>query len=51
MKKEKVMEYALLGCLDSNDPEELHHLKWDSIMANGMLVLAEGADETIIRKQ
>ena len=51
MKKEKkVLEYALLRCRNSNEPEELHHLKWDSIIANDMLVLEECADETTIRK-
>ena len=49
-KKKKVLEYALLRCWDSDDPEELHHLKWNSIIANGMLVLEECADETTVRK-
>ena len=49
-KEKKVLEYALLRCWDSDDPEELHHLKWNSIIANGMLVLEECADETTIRK-
>ena len=51
MKKgKKVLEYALLRCWDSDDQEKLHRLKWDSIIANGMLVLEECADETTIRK-
>ena len=50
VKKGKVLEYALLRCWDSDDQEELHRLKWDSIIANGMLVLEEWADETTIRK-
>lgn len=50
MKKEnKVLEFALLRCWDSDDPEEVHHLKWDSVIANGMLVLEECADENTIR--
>lgn len=49
-KEKKVLEYVLLRCWDLNDPEELHHLKWNSIIANGMLVLEECADETTIRK-
>lgn len=52
MKKEKkALEYALLSCWYSNEPEELHHhIKWDSIIANEIQVLDECADETIIRK-
>ena len=49
-KEKKALEYALLRCWDSDDQEELHHLKWDSIIANGMLALEECADETTIRK-
>lgn len=48
-KEKKVLEYALLRCWNSNEPEELHHLKWNSIVANGM-ALDECGDETIIRK-
>lgn len=50
VKKEKVLEYALLRCWNSNEPKELYHLKWDSTIVNGMLVLEECADETTIRK-
>lgn len=51
MKKEKkALEYALLRCWNSNEPEELHHLKWDSIIANEMQVLEECADKTTIQK-
>ena len=32
-KEKKVLEYALLCCWDRDDQEELHHLKWDSIIA------------------
>ena len=49
-KGKKVLEYALLRCWDSDDQEELHCLKWDSIIANGMLVLEECVDETTLRK-
>ena len=49
-KEKKVLEYALLRCRNSNEPEELHHLKWDSIIANGILVPEECTDETTIRK-
>ena len=51
MKKEKkALEYVLLRCWNSNEPEELNHLKWDSIIANEIQVLEECADETTIRK-
>ena len=40
----------MLRCWDSDDQEELLHLKWNSIIANGMLVLEKCADETTIRK-
>ena len=49
-KEKKVLEFALLRCWDSEDQEELHHLKWDSIIANGMLVLEDCAEEITIRK-
>ena len=49
-KEKKALEFALLRCWDSEDQEELHHLKWDSIIANGMLVLEDCADEITIRK-
>ena len=49
-KEKKDLEYALLRCWNSSEPEELHHLKWDSIIANGMLVLEECAGETTMRK-
>ena len=39
----------MLHCWDSDDSEEVHHLKWDSVIANGMLVLEECADENTIR--
>lgn len=48
--EKKVLEYTLLRYWDLNDPVELHHLKWDSIFPNGMLVLEECADKTTIRK-
>ena len=49
-KEKKALEYALLRCWNSNEPEELHHLKWDSIIANKMQVLEECAEKPAIRK-
>lgn len=49
-KEKKALEYALLRWWNSNEPEELHHLKWDSIIANEMQVLEECAEKTAIRK-
>ena len=51
-KEKKAMEFALLRCWETDltdDLEEVHHLKWDSIIANGILMLAEGDDENTIR--
>ena len=44
------MEFALLRCWDADDPDEVHHLKWNSVIAYGILELEECADENTIRK-
>ena len=52
-KKKKAVEFALLKCFGESNDEELedeHHLKWDSIIANGMIMLDEEDDEECIRK-
>ena len=51
-KEKKAMEFALLRCWETDltdDLEEVHHLKWDSIIANGILMLAERDEENTIR--
>ena len=47
-KIKKAMEFALLRCW-SDDEEEPHHLKWDSVLASGMLTLDEDDNEKSIR--
>ena len=49
-KLKKVLEFALLRCWDADDTDEVHHLKWNSVIANGILELEECADENTIRK-
>ena len=52
-KKKKAVEFALLKCFGESNDEDLedqHHLKWDSIIANGMIMLDEEDDEECIRK-
>ena len=49
-KVKKAMEFALLRCWpDDEDVDEPHHLKWDSVLSNGMLTLNEDDDEKSIR--
>ena len=51
-RKKKALEFALLECFgDSNDEDlvEEHHLKWDSVIANGMIMLTEEDDEQSVR--
>ena len=44
------MEFALLRCWpDDEDVDEPHHLKWDSVLSNGMLTLNKDDDEKSIR--
>ena len=45
-KEKKAIEFALLRCWD-DDEDEPHHLKWDSVIASGMLMLND--DEKTIR--
>ena len=47
-KIKKAMEFALLRCWSDNE-EEPHHLKWDSVLASGMLTLDEDDNEKSIR--
>ncbi|CAB4021613.1 hypothetical protein AWC38_SpisGene23883 [Paramuricea clavata] len=47
-KVKKAMEFALIGCWP-DDEDEPHHLKWDSVIASGMLTLHEDDNEKSIR--
>ena len=49
-KQKKALEFALLRCWDADDMDEVHHLKWNSVIANGILELEKFADENTIRK-
>ena len=44
------MEFAVLRCLDDEEEGEACHLKWDSVIANGILLLDEFENEVTIRK-
>jgi len=48
-KEKKALEFAVLRCCNTDDLEEVHHLKWDSVIASGMLMLEEGDNESTIR--
>ena len=49
-KIKKAIEFALLKCWpDDEDEDEPHHLKWDSVLASGMLTLDEDDNENSIR--
>ena len=48
LKIKKAMEFALLRCWP-DDEDEPHHLKWDSVLASGMLTLDEDDNENSIR--
>ena len=51
-REKKALEFALLKCFgDSSDEDhvEEHHLKWDSVIANGMIMLDEEDDEQSVR--
>ena len=51
-KEDKAIEFALLRCWDDDDEEkEPHSLKWDSVIAEGMLILNEDDDEVSVRKK
>ena len=51
-KEDKAIEFALLRCWDDDDEEEEpHSLKWDSVIAEGMLILNEDDDEVSVRKK
>ena len=45
-KEKKAIEFALLRCWDDDEP---HHLKWDSVIASGMLMLNDDDDDKRIR--
>ena len=50
--KKKALEFALLKCFGDSSDEDLveeHHLKWDSAIANGMIMLDEEDDEQSVR--
>ena len=46
-KPKKAMEFALLRCFDEDEcgGEEPHYLKWDTVLADGMLMIGENDDE------
>lgn len=48
VKVKKPVEFALLKCFEE-DEEEPFHLKWDSVVAEGILMLGEDDDEDAIR--
>ncbi|XP_044172022.1 uncharacterized protein LOC122956411 [Acropora millepora] len=51
-REKKALEFALLKCFgDSSDEDhvEEHHLKWDSVIASGMIMLDEEDDEQSVR--
>ena len=41
--------FAALRSWDNNDLKEVHHLKWDSVIVSGMLMLEEGNNESTIQ--
>ena len=50
--RKKALEFALLKCFGDSSDEDLveeHHLKWDSVIANGMIMLQEEDDEQSVR--
>ncbi|XP_028408793.1 uncharacterized protein LOC114533337 [Dendronephthya gigantea] len=49
-KVKKAMEFSLLRCWADDDEDEPHHLKWDSVLASGMLTIDEDDNEKSIRK-
>ena len=51
-RKKKALEFALLKCFGDSSDEDLveeHHLKWNSAIANGMIMLDEEDDEQSVR--
>jgi hypothetical protein len=55
-KQTKPIEYALLKCYDDDDDnveddEVEHTLKWDSVIANGIIMAEEDDNEANIRKK
>lgn len=50
--KAKAMEFALIKChnFEEDDDEDDYNLKWDSVVANGMVMLSEEDDENSIRQ-
>ena len=51
-RKKKALEFALLKCFGDSSDEDLveeHHLKWESVIANGMIMLDEQDDEQSVR--
>ena len=51
MKEKKALEFAL-RCWpeDDDDESQPHNLKWDSVIARGILMISEDEDEQSIRK-
>ena len=55
-KQTKPIEYALLKCYDDDDDDDNvdeveHTLKWDSVIANGIIMAEEDDNEANIRKK
>ena len=51
-RQSKPIEFALLKCYDdADDEDDEHHLKWNSIIANGMIMAEEDDREENIRKK
>ena len=51
-RKKKALEFAFLKCFGDSSDEDLveeHHLKWDSVIVNGMIMLDEEDDEMSVR--
>ena len=51
-RQSKPIEFALLKCYDdADDEDDEHHLKWNSIIANGMIMAEEDDREENIRRK
>ena len=46
----KAFECALLKCFGGDPDNEEHNLKWDSIIAQGIVLLGEEDDEKAVRE-
>ena len=48
-KEKKAIEFALLRCFEDDEVDKPNHLKWDSVITSGVLMLHEDDDESTIR--